>query len=320
MDATLVAIDVQELSVPSTETVETPPAPVQPPNPRVETTPSEPGRGESPIEETAATDETSPASAAPARPKLSELLKDPEIAREHEGITGERIRRERQQAIEDFRRMQEQETAQSRLVEQQKAEKAEADYRAWEDQYEMWLIDQGDPNYELEGFVKTKIARRNEADASRKEQSAQRELDIRMAESEIRGQRQALSRWDDDLKAEFYALPKAVQEKLSQKPYYGDPKDPDAPFKARAQFRAEMRTEREAHWKEQEGDRTRAQIKRELAKYQIEQPELDAGGGNPVAGGYTYMEDVEKAYKAGTMTTDDYLGYRQRNTPYRRGR
>ena len=312
------AVDVSQIEAQATvpEAPAAPPSDAQPTP--VETTPSDAGRGQSPAPGTPSdADQTPPET--PAAPDLRKLLEDPHIKRQFDGMTGERIRREREtakrEAAADAERMAEQRVQQQeaarRDAQVQEAFRAEMDYRAREDAYEAQLVAANDP-YQLEEFIRTKNERRGRVDQQWASVAQQQQQDQALAQYVTRIQAQTSDRISREDMAWFHSLPIEVQQQTGGKDY------PSRTAWLQATREADV-AYHQTQWQSDIDARVEAEVAKRLGKTNLTAPGFDQGRGGPPGAGYQFMEDVEAAYRKGDIKTDQYVQYRDAKLPYRRG-
>lgn len=305
------AVDVSEM-VPSTEVaqLEAPAAPTQ------ETPAAASAATRFPVMTKEPTDPSQVAateSATEEEPDPHELIKKyPKLRDVINGTVGARVEQLRKQETEAEWARQER-AAQTYQMEQNAAESR---LRAQEDAYLHWLkVPSNDPNFEFEDKARAIYGRREGIDwqwqqaAAAEQQQTQAEayrLDLLQSE-------------DAD---EFAALPQELQQHfLTLPPDTFDARTKEA---ARKLYKAAVRSSREDYYRKQTAtvaeEKVLARVKQELARRNIEAPDLDTGGGLPSNEmRYRTMEEAEAALRKGDISTRDLRVLRAQGLAYRRG-
>ena len=268
------------------------------------------GQAPAPTDPTPAaqTPETPPA--AP-RPKLADLLKDPEYAREHEGITGERIRRERAAAEAAVaERLQQNQAAQYQQWERQQIAN-ENQLRAQEAAELARLLAAGDP-YEHYQRATQVAARQAEVNQRWQANQAQRQAAFQVQQQVSQAAAAEAAKIKAGLDAHFRSLPREVQTVLSERQYHGGIDE----------ILGEWSNLHAQHIEMQQDAKTARQVeagvKKALAQMNLNAEDFDLGGGRPVSGSpYRYMNDVEAAFRKGDLSPAEVRNYRNQGLPYR---
>ena len=270
-------------------------------------------RGIAPAEAPAATAEQTPSPPPEApRPKLAELLKDPYYGRDFAGMAGEREARAKAAGIaEATQAHQQNQLAQYQQWEQQQIN-AENGLRAAEAAELAGLLAGGDPYLH---FTRSQQIQARQAEVNQKWQAnqAQRQA-VWQAQQQIDQAAAAeAAKYKAGLDAHFRKLPPEVQRELGNKHYEGTLDELLADWQE-ALVRHEV-----GHLTAKQEQAVQAEVKKALARMNLNADDFDLGGGVPVASGgtYRYMNDVEAAFRAGTIGAAEVRQAKANGLPYR---
>ena len=285
-------MDITELA-PSTGTSEVAPS-LAPETPAVAPATPEDGRAPATTDgELATSTETPTAPAAPKRRLADLVAEDPDLRRQLDGTVGERIRRDR----EERARAEAAARAEAQAQWEQNQLTAELQLRAAEDT-RIKDLTRNDPNFELEGYVKSVVDRRDGVDKQWEAAAAQRQQAFQQYERDRAVAKAQFDAWYAHEVESFKEYPREVQLRMSQRPYdFGE--DYAA---AQAAYSRDLRTELTAYYQRSRDEDVRAGLAKELAKYNMTLPEVDLGRGMPVGGtAFTSREDAEAAFVSGKI-------------------
>lgn len=260
-----------------------------------------------------------PQTAAPTpapKARLKDLIDaDPDYRREYDGLTGERLRVERQRAGEKALADQAAKAEVDRQAWEQNQVNQELAYRQSEDNQLAVLTQAGD-TYALEAFTKGMLERRGRVDAYYNATQAERKRVYEMEQAATHARSQEAATWQKSIEADFYSLPVAIRTELSGKQFHGA----DI-VEARAAYQAAVRKAVIAHekskWEASLNDRVAADVAKASAKQALSEPSLSTSTGMPPSGTFPYMEDAEAAFVRHDITKVQMMALRASGLKYR---